>query len=154
MADAIEARVTATRACRSASRDARHTTLKLFWQKPGGYKTVFSFVSAILEGVSTTKWCLQCLDERSPAATKSVESQAVAAASPSLQPAPTDERPAENDPLETGVAQQVSLEPYASADVAASNSSDAGVFRSVEAAGRVFERSPCFSWLLIKAVEA
>ena len=152
MADAIEARVTATRACRSASRDARHTTLKLFWQKPGGYKTVFSFVSAILEGVSTTKWCLQCLDERSPAARKSVESQAGAAASPPLQPAPTDKRPAENNPLDFLL--EVSLEPDASADVAASNSSDAGVFRSVEAAGRVFERSPCFSWLLIKAVEA
>jgi protein kinase len=126
----------------------------LFWLKPGSYKTVFSFVKAILEGVSTAKWCLQCLDERSPAARKSVESQAGAAAVPQLQPAPTDERPAENDPLDTGVAEQVSLEPDASADVAASSSSDAGVFRSVEAAGMVFERSPCFSWLLIKAVEA
>ena len=94
------------------------------------------------------------MDKRSPAARKSIESQAGAAASPPLQPAPTDERPAEKDPLDTGVAEQVSLEPDASADVAASNSSDAGVFRSVEAAGRVFERSPCFSWLLIKAVEA
>ena len=154
MADAIEARVSATRACSSASRDARHSTLKLFWQKPGGYKTVFSFVSAILEGVSTTKWCLECLDKRSPAARKSIESQAGAAASPPLQPASTDERPAEKDPLDTGVAEQVSLEPDASADVAARSSSDAGVFRSVEAAGTVFERSPCFSWLLIKAVEA
>ena len=116
MADAIEARVTATWACSSASRDARHTTLKLFWLKPGSYKTVFSFVKAIL-------------GERSPAARKSVESQAGAAASPPLQPAPTDERPAEKDPLDTGVAEQVSLEPDASADVAARSSSDAGVLK-------------------------
>ena len=51
MADAIEARVSATRACSSASRDARHTTLKLFWLKPGSCKTVRRFYDEMVSPV-------------------------------------------------------------------------------------------------------
>ena len=40
------------------------------------------------------------------------------------------------------------------AEAAAGDSVGTGVFRSVETAGIVFHRSPCFSWLLCKALEA
>ena len=157
MADAIEARVSSTWACRSASRDARNISVKLFWAKPGGYKSVFSFVSTVLQHVTTARWRLDCLEgvpqERPPATTQSGTIPAGTAASSLAQLAVKPNQQAENAAVEQFKAEQELLE-ASLAEAAAGDSVGTGVFRSVETAGMVFDRSPCFSWLLCKALEA